>query len=129
MMACFYPIKYDNIGSRRCREKFRFKDTIKATYSINKFIIDNVIRNILMDECTMSVIGYDKYSNKYWCKKYSDKTCELSLELELSYNNDLNTLEVQFVPLIGHDSDIRNFIFKFNECMMLFDSSIFCLSF
>jgi len=127
MMACFYPIKCDNIGSRRCREKFRFKDTVKATYSISRHIIDNVIRNILLDVCSMTIIGYYNYSNKYWCKKYADKICELNLELELSYNNETNILEILFVPLIGNDSNIRQFIGKFNECMMLFDFATYCL--
>lgn len=121
-MACFYPSHYDNFGSRKRIEKFRFKESINLHYLVEKNIIDMVLRNILINECNMTIVGYCKNESKYWCKKYVGKTCDLHFEIKLSYI-DLKSVIFLVTPLMGSDNNIEQFIYKINISMLLYGSS------
>ena len=59
----------------------------------------NVINGILTDFCHATVIGYEKRSDKYWCKIYNEHNCSLHIELEIMYKDDESSL-VKLTPMI-----------------------------
>ena len=67
MSICLYPRNNINFPLRG-PERFREIDKIKLSYCLNKCEFDKIIQHILIDFCNTSVLGYDKYNDKYWCK-------------------------------------------------------------
>jgi len=122
MTVCFYPMKIENKHMRTYGEKYKIRDIIELKIIINKDIIDNVIRNILINECEMTVIGYNNYNSKYWCKKYTKNSCGLYFEIEVTYSES-NLSHLKFFPLIGNDENIKIFMSCFNKCIMLYNTS------
>ena len=89
--------------------------------------LTDIIKGILSDFCNATVIGYDKRLNKYWCKIYEKKYCTLHVELEI-LNKDNEISFVKFIPIIGTDTLIENFVSNFTESIQLYTTSSFIRS-
>ena len=92
--------------------------------NINFTKLLNIINGILTDFCEATVIGYEKITNKYWCKIYNEKICSLHIELEIMYK-DNNYSFVKIVPQIGTYTLIENFVSNFKESIELYRTSSF----
>ncbi len=114
MFACYYPVKIKELPHVKSFDKFRFVNIVNLSYCVDKFKMNDIIKSILIDFCKVSVIGYDNSKEKYWCKKFTDSTCELHLELEI-YGKGFNISEIKIIPLIGNDNNIEKFIKTLNE--------------
>jgi len=127
MSVCFYQINFNNEISERNLEKYRFIDTKLMAFYINSDKLIDLIQGILSDFCNANVIGYNKETNKYWCKIYDKQYCSLHVELEiLKYNNELTFINI--VPLIGTDKLIEEFVSNFKESIQLYTTSSFIKS-
>jgi hypothetical protein len=118
MSVCYYQAKRSNCYSLKC-EKFRYMNTINLIFSIKKDIINDVIFQILIKNCKVSVLGYSIDKDKYWAKKNSSSECKLHIEITITSVNFEDSI-VQFTPLIGTNNEIQNFITKFNESLILY---------
>ena len=118
MSVCYYQAKRGNSYSPKC-EKFRYMNTINFTFSIKKDLINDVIFQILIKNCKVSVLGYSIDKDKYWAKKNTSSECKLHIEITIT-SVDLHDSYIQFTPLIGKDIEIKNFITKFNESLSLY---------
>jgi hypothetical protein len=93
-------------------------------YNIDKSLFDSIIEYILIDCCAASVLGYDRYLDKYWCKKMNNKICYLYVEIKINYKSYKNT-EINIIPLIGKNEDINLFINDFHESIDIYHCSSF----
>lgn len=124
MSACYYEIAKQNNLARRNVEGYKLIDIRMMPFSINYNKLNNIIKNILTEFCDAKVIGYEKMTNKYWCKMYEDNFCSQHIELEiLRHTNEITF--VKLVPLIGTDSLIENFVLNFKESIQLYTTSSF----
>ena len=127
MSVCYYQMNKNNTFSPRSLERYRFIDTKLMTFYINIDKLLDIIKCILSDFCNADVIGYEKRTNKYWCKMYDKNNCTLHIELEiLKHNNELSFIKL--VPLIGTDKLIEEFVSNFKESIQLYTTSSFIRS-
>jgi len=104
-------------------DKFRFIENILIKNLIDKYKLDNIINHILC-ECKFTVIGYEKFQDKYWCKRINNSKCELHFEIQV-LNIDSSSSAVKIMPLVGTNDGIQNFINDFREYIQLYQSSNF----
>ena len=119
-----YKMKSNNSFSQRLVERSKFIDVKSMLFYINMNNLTEIIKGILSDFCNADVIGYDKKTNKYWCKTYDKKFCSLHVELEIIKNKN-ETSTVKITPLIGTDILIENFASNFRESIELYTTSSF----
>ena len=121
----YFTYKNDeNSVSKRRIKKFRCVNIKLIEFNINTIKLTKIMNSILTDFCEATVIGYEKRKNKYWCKKYDDKECSLHIELEIIYES-IEYSTVKFVPVIGTENIIENFVSNFVESIELYRTSPF----
>lgn len=124
MQACFYSTPRSDIFSSRKVERFRFLDEINLMYKIDKTVIDDVLKHILMNNCNVSVVGYNINTDKYWCKIYKNRTCELDLEIYVK-GLYFDASELNITLLTGETKVIKKFIESLDKGLQLFQTSSF----
>jgi len=124
MSACYYENTKQTKFTRRTVNIYTLIDIKMMVFYINYDNLTNIIKNILTEFCDAKVIGYEKTTNKYWCKMYENKFCSQHIELELLRHTNEITL-VKIVPKIGTDLLIKNFVSNFEESIHLYITSSF----
>lgn len=123
MTACFYPIRLDEMNPKKfC--KFRFMEQINLIYYIDKNKLDDLLKYILTEYCDISMMGYYKHNDKYWCKKYSKYSCDLYIEIQIIKKSFDHTI-VRVNPFVGNDTNINNFITSLHESLQVHQASNF----
>lgn len=120
MFVCFYPVDIDDKLYKKQNEKYRFIESKDIICYIDKYKLEDMMKFILIDYCEVSVMGYDTLRNRYWCKIYNKKKCELHIELEIEYRNT-NKSEMRIIPLLGSNKILNKFLINMNECMKLYN--------
>ena len=131
MSVCFYPTPRLDTSSPRKIERYRFLDEINLIYKIDKSVIDDVLKHILMNNCSVSVVGYNTITNKYWCKIYGKSNCNLHLEIYVK-GLYFDASEIIITPLTGETKFIRNFIENMDKGLQMFQTATYiksCASF
>ncbi len=123
MTTFYYPIKNDNISSKK-DEKYRFIEHINLIYYIEKSKIDELIRYIFTNYCGVSVFGYYKNSDVYWCKKNSKYSCDLHVEIQI-IKKSKEYSHIKIIPLVGNDENIRYFVTNLHNSLQLYQRSNF----
>lgn len=121
MTACFYPIKLNNMRSSSRKERFRFIEHINLLYNVEKSDIDDMMRKIISDNCNVSVIGYEKYYDKFWCKKYNRDSCDLHIEIQIIGKGRKSSI-IKIIPLVGVNTDIVKFILTLDKQIRICES-------
>lgn len=121
MSVCFYPTSRLDTSSPRKIERYRFINEIKLIYKIDKSVIDDTIKYILMHNCCSSVVGYNTITNKYWCKIYGKSNCDLHLEIYIK-GLCFDSCELQITPLIGETKFISEFIKNIDQGLQMFQT-------
>ena len=121
MSICCHQINRDITFSPRTLERISSKDIL---IKINKINVDAIIKNILSDFCNANVIGYEKSTNRYWCKMYEENFCQLHIEVEI-INKSFEQTQVKICPLYGTSKSIENFVSDFKESIELYRTSSF----
>jgi len=124
MSLCCHQINRDINFTPRSLERISKKDIL---IKINKIDVDAIIQNILSDFCNVNVIGYEKSTNRYWCKMYEDKFCQLHIEIEI-INKGFEQSQVKISPLYGTSKSIEEFVSNFKESIELYTTSSFIRS-
>lgn len=114
----------ENSISKRRIKKFSSANIKLIEFNINIIKLTKIMNSILTDFCEATVIGYEKIKNKYWCKNYHNKECSLHIELEIIYES-IEYSTVKFVPVIGTENIIENFVSNFVESIELYRTSPF----
>lgn len=127
LSVCNYQMSTDSFSSTSI-ERYRFIDVKIMSFYINMNKLKDIIKSILSDFCNATVIGYNKKLNKYWFKIYKNKYCTLYVEIEI-LNKDDEISFVKFVPIIGTDTLIENFVLNFTESIHLYTTSSFIKSY
>ena len=127
MSACHYNIYQEELFSPRFIERNRLNKELNIYSYVSKHIMETIIKYILTDYCNATVIGYEKESNKYWCKMYKGPICRLHIELEI-ISNKLDTSQIIINPIYGTDKLIANFVTDLKETLELYQSSSFIKS-
>jgi hypothetical protein len=94
-----------------------------SNIDIRKEIMNRIIINILSDFCSASVIGYNRNTNRFWCKMYNKNVCVLHVEIEII--KKLNKSDIKVLPIIGTNILVENFVSNLRESMELYISSSF----
>jgi hypothetical protein len=94
-----------------------------SNINIEKDIMNRIISNILSDFCSASVIGYNRTTNKFWCKMYKKNMCVLHLEIEILEN--LLKSDIKIFPIIGTNILVENFVSNLSESIELYITSSF----
>lgn len=126
MSVCYY--KMDTNGmSMKSVGGYRYVDAKLMAFYININKLLGIVKGILTDFCEAKVIGYNKKTNKYWCKMYDKNYCRLHVELEILKHNDELSF-VNLIPLVGSNILIEEFITNFKESIQLYTTSSFIRS-
>lgn len=123
MTACFYPTKEDNISPKK-DFKFRFIEQINLIYYIDKKKLDDVIRYILKDYCGISMVGYYKRNDIYWCKKYDNSLCDLHVEIQIIKKSQGHSI-VKISTFVGNDIDINSFVSNLHKKLQIYQATNF----
>jgi hypothetical protein len=118
MTAYFYQFKRSREPRSMKIDRFRFMDDILLHSYIEKHELDSIFDRILV-KCHFSVIGYDKFHDKYWCKRLNNTTCELHFDIKIMEIDNNSTL-VKILPLIGTNNDIKIFVKDLKENLQLY---------
>jgi len=94
-----------------------------SNVNIQKEIMNRIISNILSDFCNASVIGYNRNTNRFWCKMYNKNVCVLHTEIEII--KKLAKSDIKVLPIIGTNILVENFVSNLRESMELYISSSF----
>jgi hypothetical protein len=125
MSVCYFEANKNNLFNRRNQiDNYKFTNIKINTFQINSNNLNNIMKNILLDFCNADVLGFDTRTNKYWCKILENKCCMLNVELEILYKDPEHSL-VRFIPLIGSEFLVENFISNFKESIQLYTTSSF----
>jgi hypothetical protein len=128
MTTCYFETNTNDFFSRRKliepTDYYNFNKIKTFIFRINYNKLIQIIKNILFDFCNADVIGFDTRTNKYWCKIVENKCCMLNIELEIIRKDNSNSF-VSFIPLIGSQSLIENFMTDFKESVQLYNTSCF----
>jgi hypothetical protein len=92
--------------------------------NIEKDIMNRIMSNILSDFCNASVIGYNRTTNKFWCKMYKRNICELHLEVEI-LEKPFAKSDIKIFPIIGTNILVENFVSNLSESIELYITSSF----
>ena len=91
--------------------------------NISAEIMNRIIIHILSDFCSVSVIGYNRDTNKFWCKKYNKNVCVMHIEIEIS--NKLCKTYIKVFPKIGTNILVDNFVSNLRESIEFYNTSSF----
>lgn len=120
MSACIYPT---NSVSNSALERNQVNE-IHLNYRLSKSEFDAIIQRILIDFCNMTVFGYDKQADTYWCKKYNNSSCVLHLTIQIHFTS-LGHSKISILPIIGNKDDIDMFVYDFNDSVIMYKTSNF----
>ena len=123
MAVRLYPIKVENMNDNK-DDLYLYMRSIKLNYVINKTNLDNIMRKVLLNFCEVSVLGYNQFKQKYWCKICENKYCVLHAEIEILYKNSEQS-EINILPLVGNKNNIKKFVLDIHEALYLYQSSSF----
>jgi hypothetical protein len=120
---------YNKTFGKTRLEGIKVKEANIYKFNINENDLLKILKNILTDFCDANIIGYNKKTNKHWCKMYNNNNnnCEMYIELEIMFESS-NTTMVRFITLIGSNSLIERFVLNFKESIELYLSSTFIKS-
>lgn len=125
MSVCYY--KRANNISMKYVDTSKYIDTKLMILNINIDKLLDIVKEVLTDFCEAKIVGYNKSTNKYWCKMYDKNCCRLHIELEiLKHNDDLSFVNI--IPLVGSSILIEEFITNFRESIELYTTSLFIRS-
>jgi hypothetical protein len=108
-------------------DKYFSMENITLRYFINKEKLNLIMKNILVDFCGASVIGYDRTYDKYFCKICKNNKCELYVEIKIYYEED-DISQISVIPIIGNKYNIKKIVLDFDEALKLYKSSSFIKS-
>jgi hypothetical protein len=94
-----------------------------SNVDIRKEIMNRIIINILSDFCSASVIGYNRNTNRFWCKMYNKNVCVLHVEIEIL--EKLFKSDIKLFPIIGTNILVENFVCNLRESIELYTTSSF----
>jgi hypothetical protein len=124
MSVCYYPVQQKSTSSNNKLERFRIINEINLTYNLDKSVFDKIMQRVLIEFCESTVLGYDRYLDKYWCKKINKGICKLHVEIIVNFK-DYDFSEIRIIPLVGINDDIKTFIFDFHESIQIYKTSNF----
>lgn len=124
MSICYYEYNKHNKSPRRRREKYRFVDMKMVKFDLSFDSLLNTTKNILPYICKTAVFGYLQKRDKYWCKIFDNKICTLHIELDF-IKKDTDKTNIHFIPIIGTDKIIQNFVSNFVELVKSYTTSSF----
>jgi len=124
MSILLYPINNKHLFPITGKDLFQPLDKINLTYYLHKSVLDKIIHNVCIDFCNMTVFGYDKYNDKYWCKKFKNSRCILNLEIKI-LSRRCNETYINIEPKIGNKHYINLFVGEFNESIQMYTTSKF----
>ncbi len=123
MSSTIYQTYSTSIFEIKSSYGFQRKE-IKLNYYVNKREIEKIIQRILIDFCNISILGYDKNEDTYWCKKYNGSSCILYIKFRIHLISfDLS--EISIAPILGDKTDINIFVYDFNDAMQMYKTSNF----
>lgn len=105
-------------------EQHKDMDNIKIYWNVSLGMADKLIQKILVEFCDISVLGYNKLTNKYLGKKYCGSICVLLVEVKINEISD-DLVEIKVVPLVGNIRNIKAFITDLQDSISTYKSSGF----
>lgn len=121
----FRPLP-NSFSPSKIMKKPIYNDTTFSCY-MNKQSIDKIMQQILIEFCNSSVIGYDKFEDKFWCKKFYKSRCDFHIELKI-IRKDKNTSYISIKSIMGNIHLIDLFIGDLKESLELYRTSTFIKS-
>jgi hypothetical protein len=109
------------------REEIFTPNKINLTYELNKIEFEKIIQHILIDFCNMTVLGYDKREDKYWCKKCYKSSCLLYIKIQINVIS-FDFSKISILPIIWNKDDINMFVYDFNDSVKMYKTSNFIKS-
>lgn len=86
----------------------------------HKYELNQIMQFILIDLCNADILGYNKSSDHYWCKKYDTLSCILHIELHINVEGLLS-----ISPKIYSQSELNAFLYDLSESIDMCQTSNF----
>ncbi len=97
--------------------------------------IEDIIRDVLREFCEVSVMGFNRIENYYWCKNVEDKKCILYSEIRIVANDSDSSIIIVInesdlhLKLRGAPKNYKttkiNFLEAIKEGLYLYQNSAF----
>ena len=124
-ISVFNPVYQEPKKQIKIEEKIKYIcKNINIFYDLSKTTIDKIINLVLIEFCNSYVVGYDKYDDKYWCKKYDKNTCILNIEMKL-IDKGYGLTQVNLRPQICTDKSIEAFKTDLNATIDMYKTTTF----
>ncbi len=123
MSLCIQPSNSNSYLYLRSPERIQTNEII-LNYRLDKSDLDSIIQRILIDFCNITVLGYDKHEDKYWCKKYNNLSCVLYIKIQIKFNS-FDCSKISILPIIGKKDEIDMFVYDFNDSIIMYKTSNF----
>jgi hypothetical protein len=118
----FNPVYQQSKKQIKFEEKIKYIcNNINIFYDLSKTTIDKII-NLLLIKNLNYVVGYDKYEDKYWFKKYCKKNCVLHVEIKL-FDKGYDLTQIKLSPQLFTDKTIETFKINLNETIQLYKTT------
>ncbi len=98
----------------------KMSSTICLQVNIDRYEINNIIQYVLIDLCNINVLGYDKFKDHFWCKKYDNSECILHIELNINIKG-----YICIEPKVFSQRELNIFIYDFIESIDICKTSNF----
>lgn len=124
-MSIFQSVESSNYSCKsKKKHKIYMVESVRIQYNIDKYKIQNIMENVLSQQCNMKIYGYNRTSDIYWCKEVTNCICTLYISITI-WTHDFNKSFITVTPNIGKEKDVQLFIQKFKNAMQLYQNSSF----
>jgi hypothetical protein len=122
MMACFKPM----VLNSKMREKTAFYYIPEMLFkcNINKDKLIDIIKVTFAEKCKFNAFGFNKSTEQFWAKKFSNNKFMLHFTLNIIYS-DLYTSSIVINLLIADDTEVTNLLSVVESIIIMYQSKTF----
>ena len=99
---------------------FRYIQPITIICNINCLILNDLVFNILANDCDLNIYGFNRINGEYWGKKSEKSVTKMHFTLTI-YKKDYITSYITISPIVGNESEIQKIMFIFVKILKLYE--------
>ena len=121
MIVCFKPIEFNS----KMREKAAFCYTPEMLFkcNINKDKLIDIIRDTFTEKGRFNAFGFNKSTEQFWAKKFSNNKFMLHFTLNIIYI-DLYTSSIVINLLIADDTEVTKLLSVVESIIIMFNQKL-----
>jgi hypothetical protein len=121
MSICYQESSFKIPSSNRRKIEYRYAPSLSIMCSIEKTKLIDIMKNIFVKYCDISVFGYNVQADHLWGKKIKNGVCYLHFTLSI---NEISS-NIIITPLIGSESEFLDLFCIIKDTINLYQTSDF----